>query len=186
MATYAFLSASRVFLECGESTRMGLPPESRTRGKRLMSDLTQFGAQSMAPFFHVPNQSMTTRKPSERARRRIWSKSPEIELAFLALDFVPVDRILDGVRAHGLELGPGGLHAVREGAVVVDLAAQNDERFPVHHERELVALLDQLRNGLGLPEGKGNGGCQDQTQPDGLARQRDGFSCHSLDSPVTA
>jgi hypothetical protein len=102
----------------------------------------------------------------------------EVELAFLALDFVPIHRILDGVGAHALELGPGALHAVREGAVVVDLAAQDEERLPVHHEGELAAGLHQLRNGFALRGGKGSGGCQERSQQDEFVRHRADFPCH--------
>src|ERR1039458_4603810 len=51
MAVYALRSASRLALDIGESDRVGLPPESITRGKRFGSLLTQFGVQSIAPFF---------------------------------------------------------------------------------------------------------------------------------------
>ena len=157
---------------------MGLPPESRTRGKRLTSDLDPVGRPIHGPVLPgAEPEHDDAEAPGARAAKDLVEVA-EIELAFLTLDFVPVDRILDGVRVHGLELGPGALHAVREGAVVVHLAAQNDERLPVHHEGEPAALLHQLRNGLGLREGQRNGGCQDQSQTDDPGQRKTSCSCH--------
>jgi hypothetical protein len=42
-AVYAVRSASKVACPCGESTRMGLPPESITRGNRVGFDFTHAG-----------------------------------------------------------------------------------------------------------------------------------------------
>src|ERR1035441_8397893 len=71
MAVYALRSASRLALDIGESDRVGLPPESITRGKRFGSLLTQFGVQSIAPFFQVANHSTSARNPCERSPWRI-------------------------------------------------------------------------------------------------------------------
>ena len=75
MVVYALRSASRFAGAFGDSTRRGWPPESITLGKRTGLDLTQLGVQSMAPFFHVPNQSSTARNPCARVERRIWSNA---------------------------------------------------------------------------------------------------------------
>ena len=175
MVTKALRSASRVAFDMGESDRMGWPPESITRGKRLGIGFDPVGRPVHGAILPgaEPQQDGAESLAAQTGEDPV--KTGEVEMPLLGFDAVPVDRVFHGVQVHGLEAGPGPLHHIGVGAEIAHLAAQHEEGLAIHHQTELAVLLYQLRDRPALR------GCHRQNEWQGQEKSYESVK-HDVDS----
>ena len=117
------------------------------------------------PFFQLPNQSSTTRSLFRRASRIRSPTRPNRPFPLRGLDQLPGHRHEHGVQLHRREPGEQRLrHGQAAGVRVAELAAEDDERFPVDDKAGGAGGVRHQPRDLGRGRGGGLAGRQKRDQ----------------------